>query len=298
MQALVNARSREEWADEINADWRKGVESILSVSQKLIDSHDELGPSEFRLMCETNLDFGYKTALKLEKLAQDDRIGARGHLLPPNWRTLYELHHLTDDQWDHGFETGIINPEMERSDAVKLRRPELAPVPPLDVADGEYSVILADPPWRYEHVKTESRAIENQYPTKPLDEICGLAVPCAEDCVLFMWATSPKLAEALEVVNAWDFTYRTCAVWVKDKIGMGYYFRQRHELLLVGTRGAIRAPEPEVRFDSVIEAPRLEHSAKPPIVHELIESMYPDHRKIELYARVSRDGWDVWGNEV
>lgn len=163
-----------------------------------------------------------------------------------------------------------------------------------------YPVIYADPPWRYEHVRTESRAVENQYPTMALDEIKVLPVAeiATDDAILFLWATSPKLAEAMEVVTAWGFTYRTCAVWVKDKIGMGHYYRQRHELLLVATRGAIPAPEPQVRPDSVISAPRLEHSAKPETARQQIEGMYPGFQRIELFARKELEGWDVWGNQA
>lgn len=169
----------------------------------------------------------------------------------------------------------------------------------LSEAMGTYPVICADPPWCYEYTETESRAIENQYPTMELGDICALSVGkiAASDAVLFMWATSPKLAEAMRVIEAWGFTYRTCAVWVKDKIGTGYYFRQRHELLLVATRGELPVPEPSDRYDSVIEAARLEHSAKPTTFYEVIESMYPEYRRIELFSRNRRDGWEGWGNQ-
>jgi len=162
-----------------------------------------------------------------------------------------------------------------------------------------YPVILADPPWRYEHSKTTSREIENHYPTMSLDEICDLPVGelATPDAILFLWTTSPKLAESMKVIEAWGFEYRTCMVWVKDKIGMGYYARQRHELLLIAKRGEIPVPEPSNRFDSVIEWPRTEHSAKPPIVHERIEEMYAEFDKVELFARSPRVGWAVWGNQ-
>lgn len=166
--------------------------------------------------------------------------------------------------------------------------------------EGKFSLIYADPPWRYEHVRTESRAIENQYPTMDLDEICALPIPdvAHDDCVLFLWATSPKLWESMRVIDAWGFTYRTCAVWDKQKIGMGYYFRQRHELLLVAAKGALPVPEASERVSSVIVAPRAEHSRKPDVVYELIEAMYPDTTKIELFCRRPREGWSAWGNEV
>lgn len=176
------------------------------------------------------------------------------------------------------------------------------PAPPLATASGPFDLIYADPPWRYERgtLRDNGDAIENHYPTMDLEAIRALSVPgvIEPNCILFLWATSPKLAEAMSVIDAWGFTYRTCAVWVKDKIGLGYYFRQRHELLLVATKGSPGTPEPSDRTDSVITAPRLEHSAKPEQVYGLIEAMYPRARKAELFARNQRDGWVAWGNQA
>lgn len=171
---------------------------------------------------------------------------------------------------------------------------------PLGQIAERYPVIYADPPWRYEHIETESRAIENQYPTMTLDEIKALDLDsiALDDCVLFMWATSPKLAEAFEVLQAWGFEYRTCAVWDKQKIGMGYYFRQQHELLLVAVRGQPMTPAPANRPSSVLSFPRGEHSAKPVEVYELIEAMYPELPKLEMFCRSPRDGWGAWGNQA
>jgi N6-adenosine-specific RNA methylase IME4 len=172
--------------------------------------------------------------------------------------------------------------------------------PPLTGALGRFPVLYVDPPWRYEHAVSDSRAIENQYPTMELGEICAL--PVAElatgDAVLFMWATSPKLAEAMKVIEAWGFEYRTQAVWIKGSIGPGYWFRQRHESLLLAVRGSMPTPLEGARPDSVIEAPRGAHSAKPPVVYELIERMYPELKRVELFARSKRDGWSAWGNEA
>ena len=166
-------------------------------------------------------------------------------------------------------------------------------------ASERYPVIYVDPPWRYEHAESESRAIENQYPTMSLDEIKEMEIGAIafNDCILFMWATSPKLAEAFEVLQAWGFSYRTCAVWDKQKIGMGYYFRQQHELLLVAVRGNPPTPSPADRPSSVFSYPRGQHSAKPHEVYELIEAMYPTLPKLEMFCRSPRTGWGVWGNQ-
>lgn len=171
---------------------------------------------------------------------------------------------------------------------------------PGPLPDRRFPVLLADPPWRYEYTETESRAIENQYPTMTLDQICALGIDelALPDAILFLWVTNPKLAEAFAVLRAWNFEYRTCMVWVKDQIGMGYYVRQQHELLLIAKRGDLPVPEPANRPSSVIQAPRMAHSAKPPIVHDLIDAMYPELPKVELFARgLKRDGWTGWGIE-
>lgn len=165
-----------------------------------------------------------------------------------------------------------------------------------------YPVIYADPPWRYENppMGGSNRSIENHYPTMTLEEICALPVDglATEDAVLFLWATAPKLAECMTVIEAWGFTYRTCMVWVKDKIGMGYHVRNQHEILLIAKRGEIPPPPPSARPSSVLSAARDEHSAKPPEFYLLIEQMYPDLSRIELFSRVGREGWAAWGNQA
>lgn len=162
-----------------------------------------------------------------------------------------------------------------------------------------YPVIYADPPWRYDHAVSDTRQIENHYPTMELNDICALPVSeiSTKDSILFMWTTSPKLLESFDVISSWGFSYRTCAIWDKKKIGMGYYFRQQHEILLVATKGEIPAPPVSSRISSVISIDRSNHSAKPDEFYEIIENMYPDLPKIELFSRNKRDGWESWGNQ-
>lgn len=164
-----------------------------------------------------------------------------------------------------------------------------------------YGVIYADPPWRFEPFSRESgldRSADNHYPTMTVDEICALQVPAADRCVLFLWATVPMLLEALRVMAAWGFAYRSHFVWVKDRRGTGYWNRNRHELLLIGVRGDVPAPAPGEQYDSVIEARVGVHSAKPQHFAEMIEDMFRNTPMIELFARKPRLGWDVWGNQV
>src|SRR3990167_9886532 len=99
----------------------------------------------------------------------------------------------------------------------------------------KYQIIYADPPWRYNFSKSDSRKIENQYPTMDIKDICDLIYSFpfefSESSILYLWATAPKLREALKVMEAWGFDYKTHAIWDKEIIGMGYWFRGQHELL-------------------------------------------------------------------
>lgn len=184
--------------------------------------------------------------------------------------------------------------ELERTKTQREQESRPAPSPP----EGEYTVLYADPPWQYDHQQAPNRQVENHYPTMSIPDLVELDVPAADDSVCYLWATAPKLAEALTVLDAWGFDYTTCAVWDKEHIGMGYWFRGQHELLLVGKKGDVSPPEPEQRVSSVIRSPRGEHSEKPAAVAELIEDAFPDAPKIELFARDPRDGWDAWGDEL
>lgn len=160
-------------------------------------------------------------------------------------------------------------------------------------------VYYADPPWKYDFSETITREIENQYPTMELEDIKNLIIPAPEDAALFLWATAPKLTEAMEVIKSWGFIYKTNMVWDKGKIGMGYWFRGQHELLLVATKGNMSPPDSSGRISSVYKQIRAEHSEKPPDIHNMIESMIPDKRYVELFARKPfSEKWVIWGLEA
>jgi len=160
------------------------------------------------------------------------------------------------------------------------------------------NLLLADPPWKYSFSNTDNRQIENQYPTATVDEIIDMRPETQADCVLFLWATAPKLKEALEVLEGWGFEYKTHAVWDKQKIGMGYWFRGQHELLLVGTKGNAAPPEAKNRQSSIFSESRSGHSLKPECVYGWIEAAFAENIKLEMFARRKRNGWKTWGNET
>jgi N6-adenosine-specific RNA methylase IME4 len=114
------------------------------------------------------------------------------------------------------------------------------------------------------------------------------------DRALFLWATVPMLPHALAVMEAWGFDYKSNHVWGKDRKGTGYWNREKHEHLLIGTRGNPLCPAPGTQWDSLIMSPRLAHSQKPECFLEMIETYFPNIPKIELNARLGRKNWDSW----
>lgn len=189
----------------------------------------------------------------------------------------------------------------------ELRQKELAakaPPPP----SGKYRVIYADPPWKYNDAMTISRnglgesygPAEAHYPPMTISELCALPVKeLAEDnAVMFLWTTSPLLEDTFQIIKAWGFKYKSSFVWDKVKHNMGHYNSVRHEFLLVCTRGSC-TPDVKRLFDSVQSIERTEkHSEKPHEFRDIIDTIYSNGTRIELFSRQAAEGWDAWGNEA
>ncbi len=180
---------------------------------------------------------------------------------------------------------------------IDTRQPEGAAGLRAVIGSALYGVIYADPPWRYDN-GTPGREIERHYPTMSDEEICALQIPAAKNAILYLWATAPRLESGLLVMQAWGFRYKTQAVWDKVKVGMGFWFRGQHEILMVGTRGDVSPPPQALRISSVIRNPRGQHSSKPDYVRDKIAEWYPDAKRLEMFSRLKRPGWDVFGNQV
>lgn len=170
--------------------------------------------------------------------------------------------------------------------------------------DARFGLIYADPEWKFEVYSEETgmdRSPANHYPVSSLEEIAARDIPSisAEDCVLWLWSTVPMLGHAIRLMeDNWGFTYKSNYTWVKDKSATGYWSKNKHEHLLIGTRGKIPCPAPGTQWESVIQAAVTAHSAKPEIFLEMLEEYYPTIPKIELNRRgPARDGWSAWGNE-
>jgi len=192
---------------------------------------------------------------------------------------------------------------------------------------GGFGLIMADPPWSFE-MRSEMgyhKAPEAQYATMPLAEIMALPVEAlaARDCLLWLWAVNPQLPQAIDVLRAWGFTFKTAGTWLKRStrgkvsFGTGYILRSSNEPFLIGTRGAPRTTRGtrssvithDERFSGewsdiwpngtvTIEASVRGHSRKPEQAYYACEALMPEVRKLELFSRTDRDGWATWGDEA
>lgn len=175
-----------------------------------------------------------------------------------------------------------------------------------------FGVILADPPWRFKawSGKGTARAADNHYNTMSMNEIASLPVGelAADDCALFLWACWPSINDAMKIIDAWGFKYKTCAFcWLKADTyrlfsdeatpfaGLGYWTRANSEPCLLATRGRPRRLSASVRQGII--SPRREHSRKPDEIYGRINKLVSGPY-IELFSRQRREGWSVWGNEV
>jgi N6-adenosine-specific RNA methylase IME4 len=183
--------------------------------------------------------------------------------------------------------------------------------------EGKYRIIYADPCWKYvglnqadEHGHAEAHydCLEDDKliwfrPGAPKEEYHesgrGRLVKdlADDDAVLFMWVTSPLLERCFPNIKAWGFDYKASFVWDKEKHVMGHYNSVRHEFLLICTKGSCR-PDVPTLINSVQRIKRIEHSRKPQEFYDIIETLYDHGRKLELFARSGREGWDSIGNEI
>lgn len=169
-----------------------------------------------------------------------------------------------------------------------------------------YQIIYADPPWFYtrqQHTKTKaSGGAETHYPTLTLQQLKKFPIQQLIDwsgCLLFLWATGPRLDWAVDLLRYWKFYYKTVAfVWDKGKPNPGYYTMSQCEYVLLGKIGKIPTPRGARNLRQLVRWPRQEHSKKPLAVRSRIAEMFPTQTKIELFARERYEGWDAWGLEV
>lgn len=196
-----------------------------------------------------------------------------------------------------------------------------------------YGLIYADIPRHFRVHSDETgmdRSPENHYPTMTFQQLIDLPVQdiAAEDCILVFWSTAASLIDDLDIMAEWGFVtmrpreagrlrrdvlvdgqwhvadlptqqaYRSMQVWDKIKIALGYWFRDRHEFILIGARGNVVAPAPGTQDHSLFSEARGEHSAKPHSVAKMLHRLWPNIPKLEMFAREAHEGFELWGKEA
>lgn len=208
-----------------------------------------------------------------------------------------------------------VKPQVEKATQkwlIGMQKKYLPPPETPDAPEGNFRIIYADPPWRYsDKLIEEYGAAEHHYPTMSIKELCELKeekkLPkTTENAVLFLWVTSPFLDECIGVIEAWGFEYKTSFIWDKVKHNYGHYNSVRHEFLLICTKGSCTPDIPKL-YDSVQTVERTEkHSEKPEEFREIIDTLYPNGNRIELFARKTAKeinenalvkNWEVWSIE-
>lgn len=298
---------------EIKSLMRRSVQDIIEIGKRLIEVKERLDHGKFQDWISVEFEWTYPTAVNFMRVAERmkninfiflDRFQPSAlYLLAAPSAPEDALKKAMEAAEDGQTITYSAAKEIIR-EALKDRRNTAWPAPSDDTPDlphGKYGVLYADPPWKYQQDMPEGYGgTVYHYPSMTIEELCALPVKelAADDAVLFMWVTSPKLNECWPILEAWGFTYKTSFVWDKVKHNYGHYNSVRHEFLLIAGRGKC-TPETSQLHDSVITIERSQnHSEKPEYFRELIEGMYPSARKIELFARERHENWFCWGNQL
>lgn len=277
---IVYAEDRREKAGQ--AAWRARVDQIIEV---------------------TGLSF--KTIKNLASIYRHTSADARA--LAPSISHAAEVASLVDDDQKAWLDKAKTEGWTKRDLRLHLRAAQRPRVLEGQARlEGKYRVLYADPPWSYrDSGPTPDGSLgkaERHYPTMALDQIMEMPVAAhaMADSVLFLWVPAPLLPDALKVMEAWSFVYKSNIVWDKVLGNFGHYVRVHHEHLLIGTRGSCLPDEPTPQPDSVQVLRRSEeHSAKPEEMRAILDKLYTQGPKLELFARrAGIPGWDCWGNDA
>jgi len=271
------------WYAELINDLKKlTFEGIVktkhSIGKRIIEDELKFGKPEY----------GSK---RIENLAKDLQIGRTELYCCIQFAKQYELSDISDNLTWYEIEHKLL-PELKKEK-------EILPLP-----EGKYNIIYADPPWQYYEGGYKNQS--QHYNTMTFEEIKNLAVKdiTANDCILFLWATSPILNNAFNIIETWGFEYSTVGfVWIKSKndgtgfaFGCGNWTRANAEYCLIGTKGNIERKNASI--SQIIYLPKEEHSKKPDITRDKIIQLVGDLPRIELFARQKIEGWNIWGDEI
>ncbi len=270
----------------------KKASGIIGLDENSLRHHKSMADRFELCLRKHNLLWShYKEVVSIRKI-EEKKDGKLELSKEPDMEKMQELLKKAEKRNLSVRELGEIVKQYKRHQDEKIR---------LANAPEKYSIFYADPPWKYadELIEGYGAAIHH-YPPMSIQELCELPIKTKafDNAALFLWVTSPILEECFEVIKAWGFEYKTSFVWDKIKHNYGHYNSVRHEFLLICIRGSYLPENNELR-DSVVSIERIsEHSAKPVCFRILIEKMYPNSKKIELFGRKKYPGWDSFGDEI
>lgn len=230
---------------------------------------------------------------------------------------LQKIAQLSDEKFEeHVGQAVAAEREVTTAGLLRLAKQQIGPCPAEAVATtqppgasvgslrelldrGErFHTIYADPPWSYSHQASHVGS-SNGYSPLSVDDICAEPISkLAEEAAhLHLWTTNAFLLDAIDVIEAWGFEYKSCFVWVKPQGGSGSYWRASHEFLLLGVRGGLKFNSCPQR--SWLTAQPNESSRTPEAVRQLVEQVSPPSY-LELYGRnlPTNSDWTVYGNQL
>ena len=186
--------------------------------------------------------------------------------------------------------------EIRAAEKAEQKQIAIDQINSLTTPTGKYHVLVVDPPWQYEK-RAEDTTHRGRclYPTMSIAEICNIEIPAEDNAVLWLWTTNAFIHDAYHIVESWEFTPKTVLTWVKDRMGVGDWLRGQTEHCILAVRG-----KPVIDLTNqttVLNAPLREHSRKPDEFYDMVSSLCPG-RKIDMFSREPREGWDQWGGEV
>lgn len=298
----IGKPSREEWG--IAYEWAMAVESASQywVGDLLAYAEDRQDWKDKFEQMKTATGYAEQTLHNMTHVSR--RIGKKARELAPTHshaKLVTALEPPDQLLWlGKAKDDGLTVSELQREIRAASRRKVLEGQA---VLEGQYRVILADPPWTYGNSQPSASSAKRHYPTMTIDAIAKLPVAAhaTPNAVLFMWVTSPLLMQnpgPREIIEAWGFEYKTSMIWHKRRHNFGHYVSVRHELVLICTRGSCLPDRPTPMPDSVFTSNQdLEHSEKPEDLRKIIEKLY-DGPYLELFARRNVPGWTTFGNDA